>query len=169
VQVQSSPGKFLNSITLDSYFGEEIDFDNGREGTGASLAGTLTLRPGAHLELADRTSVRWLDVDAGGGNEGRLFTAWVQRLRATYMFNSRSFLRLIGQYAETTRDPSLYLFGVEAKDAGFSGSGLFAYKVNWQTVFYLGYGDTRTYTETTSQLEQFSRQAFAKISYAWQR
>ncbi|HEY6507081.1 MAG TPA: hypothetical protein VIY56_03660, partial [Vicinamibacterales bacterium] len=93
----------------------------------------------------------------------------VQRLRATYMFNSRCFLRLIGEYAETERDPSKYLGPVAAKEAGFNGSGLLAYKVNWQTVFYLGYGDVHEYSDVTGQLEQWSQEAFAKISYAWQK
>jgi hypothetical protein len=84
------------------------------------------------------------------------------------MFNSRSFLRLIGQYVQTTRDPSLYTFPVGRKSADFSLSGLFAYKLNFQTVFYAGYGDQQAFSNTTGQLEQSGRQAFAKVSYAWQ-
>jgi hypothetical protein len=84
------------------------------------------------------------------------------------MFNSRCFARLIGQYLETTREPALYTFSVSPKSAGLSLSGLFAYKLNWQTVFYAGYGDDNLYSSTTSQMEQFRQQAFLKISYAWQ-
>jgi hypothetical protein len=78
---------------------------------------------------------------------------------------------LIGQYIETTSNPSMYddPSSVDAKDATFAGSALFAYKLNWQTVFYTGYGDTRTYTAFSDQLEPDSRQVFAKLSYAWQR
>ena len=83
-------------------------------------------------------------------------------------FTSRSFVRLIGQYVLTQRDTSLYTFPVASKDAGFGGSALFAYKVDWQTVFYAGYGDNRTFLEVTDKLEPSARQLFAKISYAWQ-
>ncbi|MFI5371819.1 MAG: hypothetical protein ACHQ52_09690, partial [Candidatus Eisenbacteria bacterium] len=83
--------------------------------------------------------------------------------------NSRSFIRLIGQYVRTIRDPSLYTYSVTPKDADLSGSALFAYKINWQTVFYLGYGDDHTYTDVTGELEPGRREAFAKISYALQR
>ena len=79
-------------------------------------------------------------------------------------------MRLIGQYVadrratrRSTRSRST------RKDAGFSGSALFAYKLNWQTVFYLGYGDDRAFADVTDQLEPSGRQAFAKVSYAWQR
>jgi hypothetical protein len=78
------------------------------------------------------------------------------------------FLRLIGQYVETKRDPSLYTFEVSRKDGAFSGSALFAYKVNWQSVLFLGYGDERLLTEGDS-LERSARQLFLKISYAFQR
>ena len=60
-------------------------------------------------------------------------------------------------------------FPVAAKSALFNTSALFAYKLNWQTVFYLGYGDYRTFAATTDQLEPRGRQAFAKVSYALQK
>ena len=86
--VESSPSRVLNGISIDAFFGEEIDFANGREGSGASVSGSFTLRPDDHLELRGNVSRRWLDVDAGGGLAGRLFTAQVERLRATWTFNS---------------------------------------------------------------------------------
>jgi hypothetical protein len=169
VYLESSPGRLFNFFTIDTYFGEEIDFDNAREGTGATLIGTLTVRPSDHLELRANASRRWLDVDDPATGSGRLFTAEVERLRATWSFNSRSFVRLIGQYLETTRDTALYTFTIAPKSAGFTGSALFAYKVNWQTVLYLGYGDDRAFTAATDRLEERSREVFLKISYAWQR
>ena len=167
--LQSSPGRLLNLFTIDAYFGDEIDFANGREGSGTTLLTNATLRPNTHLELRNDASGRWLHVDAGGGKSGRLFSAGVERVRATWAFNSRSFVRVIGQYVVTSRDTSLYTFKVARKDASFSSSALFAYKVNWQTVLYAGYGDDRAFTDVTGKLEQSGRQVFAKISYAWQR
>jgi hypothetical protein len=58
---------------------------------------------------------------------------------------------------------------VAPKSAAFSASALFAYKLNWQTVLYVGYGDDRTFSADSDALEQSGRQAFAKVSYAWQR
>jgi hypothetical protein len=107
VTVQSSPGRVLNSIVLESFFGEEIDFDNAREGTGATINGSVTVRPTDHLELRANVSARWLDVDDPALGSGRLFTAQVERLRAAYQFNSRMFIRLIGQYVQTEREPTL--------------------------------------------------------------
>ena len=54
----------------------------------------------SYLELRVNASRRWIDVDArdepGIARAGRLFTAQVERLRATYSFTSRAFVRLIG-------------------------------------------------------------------------
>jgi hypothetical protein len=85
------------------------------------------------------------------------------------MFNARTFVRLIAQYVQTTRDPALYTFAVGRKDADLSLYGLFAYKLNWQTVFYAGYSDQSTHSEVTGAMEDLGRQVFAKVSYAWQR
>jgi hypothetical protein len=139
-----------------------------RVGTGADLLMTLTVRPTDHLTLDGVSQLSWLDVDDPGLGQGRLFTAQVQRLKATYNFTSRLFVRLIGQYVETRRDPSLYPTPVVAHEASFSGSALLSYRLNWQTAFFLGYGDERERPETGG-LDQTSRQFFVKISYSFQR
>jgi hypothetical protein len=149
--------------------GEEVDFANARTGTGANVVVRATLRPTNHLELALNEARRWLNVPADAGQKERLFTARVDRLRATYTLTSRMFFRVIAQYVETKRDPSLYVDEVAPKDASFGGSALFAYKLNWQTVLFVGYGDNRTFLEETDALERADRQFFAKISYAFQR
>ena len=165
----SSPGRFINYFLIEADVLDEIDFANGREGSGTTLTTSFTLRPSGHLELVDDAKGRWLNVDAGGGHKGRLVSDLAERLRATYSFNSRSFVRLIGQYTRTKRDVSLYTFTVRPKVEGFSSSALAAYKLNWQTVLFVGYGDQRTFLAATDQMEKAGRQAFAKVSYAWQQ
>jgi hypothetical protein len=166
--VQVSPSQKVSRIELEGFVGQEIDFDNARTGHGASLVLRTTLRPTDHLELQFNNNRRFLDVHAGPGT-ARLFTARVDRLRATYTFTSRMFVRAIAQYVQTVRDPSLYTDVVDRKEATFTGSALFAYKLNWQTVLFLGYGDDRTFLEETDRLEHEDRQLFLKISYAFQR
>ena len=168
VTVQAAPGRVFNSIVVEAFLNEEIDFANAREGTGTTLIGSLTVRPIPRLELRANASTRWLNVDDPVLGSGRLFLAQVERLRAAYSFNSRSFVRLIGQYVQTTRDPALYTYTVAAKEAGLGISGLFAYKLNWQTVLYVGFGDDQMYDEVTAKLQPNSRQGFAKVSYALQ-
>ncbi len=56
------------------------------------------------------------------------------------------------------------------KESEFSGSALFSYKLNWQTVLYLGYGDNRALFETTNvNLQPQNRQFLLKLSYAFQK
>jgi hypothetical protein len=49
-----------------------------------------------------------------------------------------------------------------------TGSALFAYKLNWQTVLFLGYSDDRALA-VDNQLAPIGRALFFKISYAFQR
>ncbi len=168
-QLDMSPGRLFNRVFFEAFVGDEIDFANARQGTGATFNGSLTLRPADRLELRANGSLRWLDVDDPALGSGQLFVAQVERLRASYSFSSKSFVRLIGQYVQTTRDTSLYTFPVTEKDAGFGFSGLFAYKLNWQTVLYVGYGDEQAFDGATDKLQPSARTAFAKVSYALQR
>jgi hypothetical protein len=167
--IQASPSRAVNQVGIDGFVGQEIDFEGARVGRGANVNLRATLRPTDHLELAFNESRRWLNVDAPGGSRPRLFTASVDRLRATYTFTSRAFLRVIGQYVATRRDPSLYASAVAPKSGSFSGSALFAYKLNWQTVLFVGYGDNRDLDEAGAHLAPVDRQFFVKLSYAFQR
>ena len=78
------------------------------------------------------------------------------------------FAACSGQYVSTDRDTSLFLHPQTPHDGFFSGSVLFAYKINWQSVMFFGYGDDRTLDEQR-RLQKFDRQVFLKVSYAFQR
>jgi Domain of unknown function (DUF5916) len=167
--VNTQPSSFLSEITADGMIGSEVDFDNVRTGWGPSLVLGAVIRPTDHLELRYDLGRRFLDVDVPDRSDRpRLFTAKVDRLRATYNFTARSFFRAIVQYVSTTRDPSLYLETVDRRTAEFAASFLFAYKLNWQTVFFAGYGDDRELT-ATEEWARSRRQFFVKVSYAFQR
>src|SRR5262249_52596811 len=129
------------------------------------------LVPTDHLSLNLIQNTRSLDV-AAGGVSGRLFIEQVSRAKATYTFTSKMFVRAIGQYVETRRDPSLYTFAVTEKSGAFNGCTLFAYKLNWQSVMFVGYGDDRELAPPPGparRLQPVDRQFFVKLSYAFQR
>ena len=124
-----------------------------------SRAGALGGAPRARRR--HRSSRAWRSPAASSPPTSR-------ELRVVYTFNAKSWLRLIGEWAETERDPALYTFDVRPTSADFAGSAVFAYKLNWQTVFFLGVGDERT-QDPNGDLQPLGRQAFFKISYAFQR
>jgi hypothetical protein len=126
------------------------------------------LRPTDHLELVLNGGRQWLDVSPGGASQ-RLFTDEVARVKATYTFSARTFLRLVVQRVRTERDPALYTFAVKPRSEDFTRSALFAYKLNWQTVLFLGYGDDRRLANGRGGLAEVDWQLFLKVSYAFQR
>jgi hypothetical protein len=165
---QFSPTPWLSQIGVDGVAGEEIDFDNVRPGHGSTINLSARLNPTQHLELALLRNVRWLNVDTTSRSGERLFTAHVSRVRATYTFTSRLFVRGIAQYVSTHRDPSLYTAETTARSEEFTSSILLSYKVNWQSVMFIGYGDARELTDE-NRLAPSDRQFFVKLSYAFQR
>ena len=164
---QFDPSRRFSRFEVDGNVGEEYDFENGRVGDGLRLSTTMTVKPTDHLALEFIGNHQTLEVDGDDGRRGRLFRARTARLKATYTFTARALLRLIGQWVETERDPSFYRFEVTRKDGGFDGSALFAYKLNWQTVLFLGYGDNRSLLGN-GDLVAAGHQFFLKVSYAFQ-
>jgi hypothetical protein len=160
------PGRVFSRVAINGFVGDYPDVANARPGSGAEIGLTATVKPTDHLALDINADWQWLDVDSAG-RSARLFTAEIARLKATYNFTSHAFLRLIGQYFTATMDPALYTGPAPAKDRSFTASALFAYTPNWQTVFYLGYGDSRALNER-DQLVPAGREFFLKMSYAFQ-
>ena len=118
-----------------------------RVGTGGDILLTALMRPTDHLGLDIRLERRWID-ETLSDRSGRLFTADVARLKAVYVFTPQLLLRLIGQYEDITSDPALWIDPVPRHDGGFAGSALLSYKLNWQSVLFVGYGDARALDET---------------------
>jgi hypothetical protein len=168
IEIDASPSRQYSNFVFITYLGDEIDFANERKGSGVQLTLAGTWRPDIHTTVSVTADRRWLDVDPGTGAKERLFTVQRERVRGTYMFNSKCFVRLIAEYLETMRDPSLYTFPVNRQSSDLTLQGLLAYKLNWQTVLYAGYGDQEQFLNPSAELEKKVRQMFAKISYAWQ-
>jgi hypothetical protein len=167
--VQFSPSRKLALVAVNGTLGQDIDFDNARPARGPTINSEVTLQPTDHLALDIIENLRRLSVDDPLGRNVPLFTQRVQRVKATYTFTSRMFVRVIGQYVSTTRDPRLYLSTTTAARSGdFGGSALLAYKINWQSVMFVGYGDDRELTEL-HRLAPLDHQFFVKVSYAFQR
>jgi hypothetical protein len=167
--IELRPGKVFSFISLSGRIGGEVDFDNDRLGDGLNLGARADIRPTDHLLLTVNANRATLDVtDEDDGRSGTLFTQDILRLRANYTFTARSWLRLVSQWIATERDPSLYDFLVARESETLSSSAVFAYKLNWQTVFYLGLADNRRHLGVTDQLEVSDQTVFFKVSYAFQ-
>jgi len=163
-----TPSQLLSLVSATGFLGQEIDFDNVRPGSGGTVASQLTVRPTDHLAIDLYGTYDWLDVRAQG-RSGRLFTAEIGRVRVVYSFNSLTFLRLVGQDVSVRRDTSLYVASVRQRDDARSLSALFGYRLDWQTVLYIGYDDERAIVDASGILLPASRTLFFKVAYAFQR
>lgn len=166
---QFSVNDFLSQIETDGWVGQQVDFANNRLGRGASINLSAVLRPTDHLELTLTNGVSWLNVDVPNADGSRVFTAQVERVRATYTFNRNMFFRAIVQNQRNVLDPQLYGDVVDSRSGSLAAQLLFAYKLNWQTVLYAGYGDLRDVNTLDGAFTKTSRQFFTKVSYAFQR
>ncbi len=141
--------------------GDRIDYDNTRAGRSYRLHPEVEYRIGRHLGLALGHTLERLAIE-----EGRLYTANASSLKLVYQFDTRTFVRAIVQYVDYLRNASLYTFSVDARSRDVSSQFLFSYKINPQTVLFLGYSDSYLGGEQIG-LTQTDRTFFAKIGYAW--
>jgi len=148
-------------ISLDGSAGDRVDFANTREGDRLLLIPKVRYNLGRHVKLELDHTYERLDVEGG-----RLFEANLSQLRAIYQFNIRTFVRAILQYTDIQRDEGLYTFDVDPETRRLFTQLLFSYKINPQTVFFLGYSDSRMGDERID-LTQANRTLFVKIGYAW--
>jgi hypothetical protein len=148
-------------LWIEGDFGRTIDYDNVRQGRQMTLSPYAEYKWGRHLEIELSHTYRKFNVD-----QGHLFTANISRVRAIYQFNVRCFLRAIVQYKDYWKDPGLYLYYIDKEQQHLTSQVLFSYKVNPQTVLFIGYSDYHEGDDDVS-LTQMDRTVFAKIGYAW--
>jgi hypothetical protein len=160
--------RVLPSVSVFGWVGDEVDFADNRLAKGADINFQANLRPNYRLTIGLTNDIRWLRGQPKNATfEQRLFTSQVERIRAQYMFTPRMFVRAVVQNQRTHSDR------FDAPENPHSGALstqlLFAYKVNWQSVLYVGYGDLRDVTGAEGDFDLGTRQVFMKLSYAFQR
>ena len=97
--------------------------------------------------------------------QGRFYNANLSNCHFVYQFNRRTFLRTILQYAHYNYNSNLYTFLIDPKYKHFLTQILFSYKINPQTVLFLGYSDDY-YGYLQIPLTRTNRTFFLKIGYA---
>jgi hypothetical protein len=148
-------------LSTEVSYGEAIDYANAQTGR------QLTLEPSVEFKLSRGLSTRvghtyeQFDVD-----DGRLYSANITYVGTLYQFTRRAFVRAIVQYENCDFDPANYPYEVDASESGLATQLLFSYKINPQTVLFLGYSDGH-YGNQDIDLTQYERTFFAKIGYAW--
>jgi hypothetical protein len=158
-------------IRIESFgrTGEVIDTHNGQLGDLTVLGGDVSLQLGTHVQLSSSYEFNQMDVTGG-----QLYNAQISDVRLTYQFDMRSYIRLVVQYADIDRNQSLYQDGFDPDDGVDSNSRsidtqlLYSYKINPQTLFFLGYSDHGYQDDDLSKVHRSDRTVFAKFSYAWQ-
>jgi uncharacterized protein DUF5916/cellulose/xylan binding protein with CBM9 domain len=148
-------------FTFFERFGQTVDYDNNRHARILQLNPTAELKLGRHVNLQLNHTYLRLDV-----TEGRLFTANLSQLRLVYQFSTRLLARAILQWTNIDRVPEHYLSPVDAKTQTLFSQFLVSYKLNPQTVVFLGYSDDRLGSDQID-LTQASRTLFLKVGYAW--
>jgi hypothetical protein len=148
-------------LEMDTAFGDRIDYANGGKGDRLQAGAEVSLHIGKHLEGAFEHTYERFDVPGG-----RLYTANISELKAVYQFNVRTFLRAILQYEDYELDPALYTEDVPSEERGLYSQLLFSYKLNPQTVVFLGYSGSLL-GDQDIELTEHDRTFFVKLGYAW--
>jgi hypothetical protein len=150
-------------IELSTKMGDEIDYDNTR------LGDEIFIRPSFQWNinrnfLLDVNSI-FASLDTKEGE--KIYDASVLDARLTWQFSVRSFLRVSLQQSETSRNPDVYIDEVDTNSEDVGRQILYSYKLNPQTVFFLGYADQYIDEDNLEGLTVSDRSVFMKIGYAW--
>jgi len=148
-------------ISLNVMGGDRIDYANTR------LGKRFNIRPGMmyyiglrwRLNLYHTYERMWVESE-------RLYTANQSEVRLAYQFSKRMFLRAILQYVDYRYNTAMYIDEVDPEYRHLFTQFLFSYKINPQTVLFLGYSDNYYGYGGGMGLPQVNRTVFLKIGYA---
>ncbi|AWB69194.1 hydrolase (plasmid) [Saccharobesus litoralis] len=153
-------------LSLNAKYGSQVDFTNVQLGKITQVEPAIDWDMDEHLNLKLAHNFSQLSSDLG-----ELYSANLTDMRFTYKFSIRSLAKLVLQYTQINRNPDNYLIDKSSVDANyrsFSSQLVYTYKVNPQTLFYIGYSNNAFQQQEMSGLQQNKRNLFAKFSYAFQ-
>jgi hypothetical protein len=143
--------------------GDQIDFANTQLGDQIEIRPRITWNMNQHLMARLNSSLVTLDSKQGPN----IFKAKVHDLRMTWQFNIRSFVRITVQHQDVERNQDQYIDEIDEHTRDVGREILYSYKINPQTVFFLGYSDRHIEDDEITSLTSTGRTVFMKIGYAW--
>jgi hypothetical protein len=143
------------------HYGDDIDFEHVRPGTGLRVSPEINLRLGRRFSVSASHVYENLDVEGG-----RLFDVELSDVGIVYQFSARSFVRAVVQYQDLRTNPDLYEAEVDHRIQDLFTELLFSYKINPRTVLFAGYTDRHQGTDMEN-LAQLNRAVFLKVGYAF--
>lgn len=169
-QLRLFTSAYLNNrtyVSFDAAIGDKIDYSNDRLGDLIQATGNITVFITDHLEFDFYQTYSKLDAKDDQDIDANVYVANISELRLSYQFDVRSYLKLSLVYSDVDRNPDNndYFSSEQSKD--LSTQLIYAYKINPQTVFFLGYSDYSFQDDDLTKLEREQRTFFTKISYAW--
>jgi len=146
---------------LEVIAGGRLDYAGSREGERLQVRPGFWYRAGSHLRVDLDYTAEQMDVDAGW-----LYDARIGQLGVAWQFDSRTFVRAILQHVDYEFNTAVDLAGREPEYQHLFSQLLFSYKLNPQTVLFLGYSDNAV-GDATTDLTRQDRTLFAKVGYAF--
>jgi hypothetical protein len=157
----------LSGLTASVFtrFGTQIDFSNTQLGHIFAVVPKIRWDVNMYLSIRASHDLTFLNVQGQ-----RLFTANQSDVRFSYQFDMRSKLKLVLQYTDIERTLSLYdpADDLDKNSKSFATQLIYSYKINPQTLFFVGYSDGGFQDDDLTRLERDKRAIFTKFSYAWQ-
>lgn len=151
------------NIQLNYIAGDEIDFTNNRLGKINELSSYISWFVTQHIEIELSHTTSILDAD-----NSNVFKALLIDTRINYQFNALSQLKFSVVYSDVEHNLSNNPINVFSEtERVLSSQLIYSYKINPQTVFFLGYSDNSFQDDSFDSLQKEDRTFFTKISYAW--
>lgn len=150
-------------------FGDKIDYNNNRLGTYNELYAELTSHATDHLYISLTHTYSNLKAEPTfSSGKDDVYTANLTNLRISYQFDVQSYLKFNVEYFDveynTTNNPFIAPDNIN-KD--LSTQLIYSYKLNPQTVFFLGYSDNSIQNDSLNKISRREKTFFSKVSYAW--
>lgn len=140
--------------------GDTVDYTNSR------LAHSFYLNPAVECSIGEHWSMKLSHTlqRLSLGDE-KIYTANLLQTHLIYNLGIRSFVRAIIQYTDIDRNTALYISPIDPQTRVLFTQFLFSYKINPQTVLFLGYSDNH-YGGYGLDITRADRTFFLKIGYA---
>jgi hypothetical protein len=163
----------LAGVTIGNYMevGDSIDYTHSQKAETAYYSPFVEWQISKHFSLELAYDSHTLDVD-----DGELFKAKLLQLDLAYQFNIRSRLSINIQSVDVNRNTELYWDNQDndldndilASNKSLGSQLIYSYKINPQTLVYVGYSDNAVQNNNVQSMEKTDKTLFAKFSYLWQ-